>query len=143
MRRTAPQFLAALLVAAPLVAAACDDGTVTEPGIVDYHGESADVVRVPAFARVGETIAVTVATYGDGCTRADDMDEVHHEEAIDFMPRDRRYTEGQCLSILRRPQHPAEISFEVPGEKIVRVHGRRVGQDFDEPTVVVHTLMVQ
>jgi hypothetical protein len=124
-----------------LLAAACADGDV-EIGVVDHHGESEEVLVAPSSARVGEAFTVTVNTYGGGCHEAEWMLVETTSDAAELTPYD-RVRDGVCTAVLNRLPHEAELAFSTPGEKILRVHGRRVGPQLDAPTSLSHSITIE
>lgn len=128
--RHAPIALACLLA---LAAAACDGGLsgprdVSRLGILEFHGDSRNVVTAPDTATAGEPFDVTVLTYGGGCdqkgeTRVESADGVVVITPVDV------FVEGEdvvCPAILRRFEHAARVSFDEVGTGEIRVRGRRV-----------------
>jgi hypothetical protein len=125
-----------------------DSGAATvdeiRPGIIEYFGESADVVDAPA-AVAGEPFTVTVATYGGGCEMADSLEVSLAADGAELAPYDRTYIPAgsACTTVLRRFPRTTELVFEAPGEKTLTVHGRRVATSVDAPTTVQQVVMVE
>lgn len=116
---------------------------VARPGILEFHGESRNVVSAPDTVTADEPFDVTVRTYGGGCDQKGETRVERADGVVVITPID-VFTEGRdvvCPSILRRFEHTAQVSFEAPGTGEVRVRGRRVPPD--EEIVRVRAVVVE
>jgi hypothetical protein len=138
--------LQAHLLSFAVLTSACgtDEDSVIEPGILEYFGQPA-VIDVPSSAAVGELIAVNVVTYGDGCFSSERTEVVVDGERADVAPFDRRRISDQapCPLILLELSHGMSMTFDTPGPKTIRVHGRRVDADADEVIEIQRAVAVQ
>lgn len=115
-------------------------------GIIDFLGESADVLMAPATAQVGMPVSVTVSTYGGGCESASSMDTSANADTVTLVPYDRTYRQPGdiCTSVLRRLPHTTQLTFPSTGTWTIVVRGRR--QTISQPDSIVEiqqTLAVQ
>ena len=140
-----PTLLAWLLAAA---VAACDGDPsgprdVARLGILEFHGESRNVVTAPDTVEAGEVFDVTVLTYGGGCDRKGETRVEEIDGSVVITPID-VFAEGEdvvCPSSLRRFEHTARVTFGEPGTGEIRVRGRRVPAD--EKILRVRTVAVE
>lgn len=132
------------MVCALLVMACSDDDAVLEVGVVDFHGESDDVLIAPASVAAGERFVVEVWTYGDGCISGAWLDVDENADGVVLTPYDWRTTKYACTDVLQRLPHDDDIVFESPGEKTITVRGRHFdGLHVDEMIEIEHTLVVR
>lgn len=143
---------AALAASALLVAAAAACGDLTEPGEgqrgilrVEPAGTAGSEVaaaaaagpgdategsiEAPSQVRVGERFTATVTTVGlDGCWEPLGEDVSVEGLRAEIVPFDTDATEEgvACTQALVLLDHPVQLSFDEPGEAVLRVEGRRV-----------------
>ena len=117
----------AFLLLLILFLAACDGSrTVREEGVISLYGRGEEVIFAPDTVRADETFIVTVQTFGDGCVEAADMEVAVMGNLAVLTPYDLVSIPGgneACPSILRRPEHTAQITFKEPGSATLRVKG--------------------
>jgi hypothetical protein len=121
--------------------ASCTDDTVVEVGIIEYYNDPLRVQVVPPLTR-GVPFVVNVLTYGSRCTSVEATDVEIEGDLATITPYDRRHL-GGCVAVLVQLGHPAEITFDTPGMKAIRVIGRKLtsGPEMDE--LVGHELLVR
>jgi hypothetical protein len=92
--------------------------------------DSSAAVTVPGMARVGQPVTVVVTTTGaSDCTRAAGATVEVNGLVADIVPLDEEpYGSGVgCHRDLVAVPRPAQVTFLVPGEGVVRVTGFRNG----------------
>ncbi len=85
------------------------------------------VVNVPAAARAGEPVAVSVTTYGGGCISEDTTVVTVAGARADVVPYQRVYTpraNEACTDELRINPRQLRLTFAAPGAARVVVTGR-------------------
>ncbi|MGH2523598.1 MAG: META domain-containing protein [Anaerolineales bacterium] len=120
------------------------------PGIIDFHADGTrGVLTAPDRVQAGEDFEVTISTFGGGCQRAGDTAIVVTNIGAAVMVYD--FTTATqpgvvCTAILKRLTHTITLNFTEPGEMLIQVWGRRVGQDtalMGVPIVLEHRVTVQ
>ena len=114
-----------------VILTACQPDSIVEVGIVQFFGESEDVIEAPDTATVDEPFFVTVNTYGAKCYSADSMTMESSGDVLELVPYDRQDTSYACPAVQVRLKHTADVVFPTSGTKILRVRGRRVEQQDD------------
>lgn len=154
--------VAAVLLASSLAALGCAD--VAEPtdgvrGILRFESSAtataegpSDVtdgsIETPDTVRVGERFTAAVSTVGlDGCWQPVGQTLSVEGLTAEVVPFDAdRGDEGRaCTQALVSLDHPVRLSFDEPGEAVVRVEGRRVvgrDQGESEPLTLEATVTV-
>jgi hypothetical protein len=95
------------------------------PATLRFHGDSAQVT-VPAEARAGEPLRVSLTTYGGGCTREDTTEVRVIGLVADVTPYQLAPREGSamvCTMELRLNRRDVDVLFEDRGAAMVRVIG--------------------
>ena len=93
-------------------------------GLIDNGGGALPII-VPDTVYVGVPFAATVTTFGGGCDQPDGADVQTSGLAADITPYDLLPAPGTiCILILRTLPRSVELTFNVPGPGVVRVHGR-------------------
>ncbi len=114
---------------ASLASACGTDDLIIELGCIDYINEGPIDIKAPTSASVGQPFVMTVRTYGLACVSMESTAvELTHDEA-DVYPFDRRRIpdgNGACILLVTYFAHEATLTFDSPGTKTIRVHGRRV-----------------
>lgn len=124
------------LLAFALLAGCTDEDHVIELAVLERGGQGT-FIDVPTTASIGETVHVRFMTEAGGCVRGDRTDVMLTEAGAEISPYDRRSTgEGECPLDLQIVVREAELVFDTPGPKTVRVLGRRVDGDIDEPIAI-------
>lgn len=143
-------FLLVGITAAAYAAQPCQcEDTARVPGVLSFRAQpTTDVIVAPAIVRVGEVFQVTITTFGDGCDSAGDTGVVFDANGVTLWVYDitaATHPGVVCTSILKRLRHTVNISFDAPGERVIRVWGRRSGPELPpqgEPIVLEHRLTV-
>ena len=123
------RHLAVLVAAAALIG--CDSDTPSEPqgfsvmGAIEFYDDSVQV-SVPDTVAVGETFAVSVRTYGDGCVEKGSTEVQVNDLSATVTPFDRHSGAEACPDVLRTHEHQATLAFEEPGDAVVTFRGRSV-----------------
>jgi len=119
------------------------------PGIIDFYNDGTQgVVTAPETAQAGEPFSLTISTFGGGCDSAGDTSVVMEPDGATVLVYDFTAATGPdvvCPAILNRLDHTVTLQFDAPGEKTIRVWGRRVGADTPVsgvPTVIEHQIVV-
>jgi len=102
-----------------------------EVGIIDYFGESEDVIQAPESVGLRERFSVTVNTYGTLCYSAASMSIERDGGAVVFMPFDREDVAHPCRPALIHIPHTAEIELSTAGKQTLTIRGRQVDQQDD------------
>lgn len=120
------------------------------PGLIDNGRErTSDVISAPATVRAGEGFEVTITTFGGGCEREGETSVILTGSGATLMVYD--FTTAThpgvvCTMIFKRLPHRVTLNFSEPGEKIIRVWGRRVGSEtppIGVPTVLEQRVLVE
>ena len=134
-----------------VVALACGGGDAAgpdivwdlQPGVIEFFDE-AIIIDLPETTTVGAETAITVGTFGGGCTA-----EGHTEISITGLsaivqPFDsviRPFPDLACTQELRVFEHQAVLQFAVTGVATVRVLGRH--EPGGDEVEFVRTIVVQ
>lgn len=98
-------------------------------GAVKHFGDGPDI-GVPATARVGEPIPITVTTYGGGCIREDTTIVVIDSLTAYVTPYQRIPTAPEtCTAELNTNRRSLLVAFAVRGRATVKIRGRAVPGD--------------
>ena len=122
-----------LLFISLFLLAACDSSRIEhEVGVVATNDSTfmEEVLSIPDDVQAGVPFDVTVRTFGGGCTEAGNMEQEVAENLAVLKPYDLAITPGRnvvCPSIITRPEHTAQITFE-SGPATIRVEGRSEGE---------------
>ena len=120
-----------------------------QPGILELYGESPEIA-IPDTVSRGQTLIVTVLTYGGGCVRRGPTD-AHVEGLLAVVePYDTVLNGGRggvCTTELRQFSHQVTLRFEASGTARVRGVGRRVAGGGRErvasPLTIEHKVIVR
>ena len=95
------------------------------PATIAFHGDGPEIV-VPAGARVGEAIPVSVTTYGGGCTKEDTTAIVVEGLTARIAPYQRVPVDANtmCTMELLLNKRALRVTFTSPGRASVRIEGR-------------------
>lgn len=121
--------VALLLASLASLASACGTDDIVELGCIEYADEGPVEIAAPASALVGQPFAMTVRTYGLACVSFEGTDVELTKNEADVYPFDRRRVPGEdggCVLLVTYFAHEATLTFDSPGTKTIRVHGRRV-----------------
>ncbi len=119
-------------------------------GVIDFGDDrTKDVVSAPNTVRVHEDFQVKVTTYGGGCDREGDNGVIITRTGATVMIYD--FTAATrpdviCTAVIKRLPHTVTLRFEIPGEALIRIWGRRIGVDtppLGAPAVIEHRVMVK
>lgn len=113
---------------------AADPPVGVQTGFIEFYDRSTDV-RAPASGTFGDTVTITVTTYGDGqCIKFHSTDVTTASLAIEIVPLDyfEERAETWCPDVLVSIQHEARVLLREGGTVQLRVRGRR----WPENTVV-------
>jgi len=129
MRTQSALRLAALLPALVAGLAACssfvDEAEHRVVGLIDEAGTSFDALVVPDTVRAGIPFTVTVSTFGSSCLRPDGADTQVVGSIADVTPYDVGPPSGfVCTADFRAFPRVVTLTFDAPGEAVVRLHGR-------------------
>jgi len=116
-------------------------------GILDLNGTQETLVA-PATVAAGRDFQVTITTFGGGCERAGDEGVLLSNTEANIMVYDfttATTPDARCTTILNQFRHTVTLRFAQPGEKLIRVWGRRVGPDAPNgvPLVLQQRIVVQ
>ena len=135
-----------LVVGAPMMAAALACHSAAGPartvsvGLIDPGGGLAQMsLVVPETATVAVPTPVQASTWGDACSQADTTDLQVAGLLADITLYDRNPSSGACARDLQGIARALTITFSVPGEATVRLHGRSL----TDTTTVSATLTVR
>jgi hypothetical protein len=105
------------------------------------------VVVAPDTVTAGMPFDMTVNTVAlDGCWSADGGELAVSGSVATATPYDRRATARVCTMVLGTLAHHFSVSFDTPGEALIRVPGRRVREGdarYDEPVTAERTVVVR
>lgn len=98
-------------------------------GILHFHGDTAPV-EVPETAVAGEPFEVTISTFGGGCDNVGSALVKVEGHLATIQPYD--FTEADevtvCTAILKIMPRTVEVTFDEPGEGVLRIKGLRVDE---------------
>jgi hypothetical protein len=107
---------------------------------------SPKVIEAPDTVRVGQPTMVRVTTIGDGgCWSADGIDVKRSGSVVELTPFDVHSGAQICTMILLYLEHPTTLTFDAPGEAVIRVKGRRAregNRTWQEPVTGERTIVV-
>ena len=120
-------------------------GESPEIGIIEFFGESEDVLNAPSSASKGVPFVVAVSTYGNSCYEADSVNVELVDTGVTLTPYDRNIADGidGCPSNLGRIPREVEVTFAGAGTMEITVKGRRVDANGDELTSVSTSIVVE
>jgi hypothetical protein len=125
---------------------ACGSDEPFELGIIELHN-NVPMIDVPSAASIGQPIRVGVTTYGSGCSSPSHTFVEATTEGADIRPLDHvRYAsrDGEvCTSELLYFAHEATLTFDTPGTKTIRIHGRRVNANVDAEVALERSVAIQ
>jgi hypothetical protein len=129
------------------VSACARDGIVEQIGQIQGDGAPLGI-QVPDSARLGESVLITLVTYGNGCMSRGDTEISIREDDVEITPYDRRNVgTGTCPTILLEFEHDLTVVFDTAGSKRIRINGRhtgtRDGAPFDEIVQISIPMMVE
>jgi hypothetical protein len=118
-------------------------------GIIDYNGQSQDVITVPKSVKPGKTFDVEIKTQGSGCEREGDTSVVMLQNGASITLYD--FTTATqpgvvCTMVMKTFTHTATLKFDQPGEMLLRVWGRSIGSNTPldgEPVIVEKKIKVE
>lgn len=118
---------------------------ITRPGYLE-HFSSPPLVDLPQEARIADSLAIVVDTYGSGCTRAGEtLVEYPEPMIVSITPLDTYPgpgSEGACPTSLNTFRHEANVSFNGVGEAMVLIRGRRLSGEGEEELVLERSLTI-
>ena len=109
----------------------------------------AEAIAAPASVKAGERFVVTVTTTGSGCDRAGDVGVLLGDRHATLMIYDFTFANRPdvvCTMMLKALKHEVPLTFNQPGEAVIRVWGRRQKPDsppYGEPYVVERRIVVR
>jgi hypothetical protein len=90
---------------------------------------SPEVIDAPDTLRAGEATEVVVNTVGEnGCWGADGIDATVAGNIVKLTPYDVHTGAQACTEVMLYLAHPTTVTFDTPGEGVIRVTGRRARQ---------------
>jgi hypothetical protein len=118
-------------------------------GIIDYNGQSQNVITAPNSVKPGKEFEVKIATQSGGCEREGDTSVVLMQNGASITLYD--FTTATqpgvaCAMILKTFTHTVTLKFDQPGEMLLRVWGRAIGADTPpdgQPVVVEKKITVE
>lgn len=135
-RTTSKESLAApiraMLVGIALAAtAACNaftgDAYRTGPALIVFYRDTATITAPDTVAR-GEDFAVSIRTFGGGCTRETLRADVSVTGSLaEIKPLNRTRNASVCTSDLLYLEHNVRVRFNVAGRVVLRVIGEQSG----------------
>ena len=101
-------------------------------GIIDYNGQSQNVITAPSSVKPGKEFEVKITTQGGGCEREGDTSVLLMQNGASITVYD--FTTATkpgvaCTMIMKSFTHIATLKFDQPGEMLLRVWGRAVASD--------------
>jgi len=101
-------------------------------GIIDYNGQSQDVIKAPSSVKPGKEFQVEIKTQGGGCEREGDTSVVLMQNGASITLYD--FTTATqpgvaCTMIMKTFIHTVSLKFDQPGEMVLRVWGRAIASD--------------
>lgn len=114
------------------------------PGIIDYYGGPVRVT-VPGAAESGKPFAVTVVTYGGGCTKKGEATVMVEALRAEVKPYDYDTSAPQldCDDMLRVYEHTVTVSFDEAGTAEIVFLGQREDSSGVTQINVTRTLEVR
>jgi hypothetical protein len=109
-----------------LLATSCTDERLIEVKLAHLETGFGPIIDAPASAAAGVPITVTVMTTGGGCTGFDHTDVESTELGADIYPYNHTVhprEHEKCTQILRPTPHEVTLTFQTPGDKIIRTYG--------------------
>lgn len=106
---------------------AADPPVGVQPGFIEFYDRSTDI-RAPASASLGDTVTITVSTYGDGqCITFHSTEVTTGSRSIEVVPLDsfEERTGTWCPDVLVSIKHEARVPLLDRGTVKLRVRGRR------------------
>ena len=102
---------------------------VRVPGALIAFGDTARI-ELPSRAAVGTAVTIVVTSFADGCSRQGETEVSREALEADVALFDYR-TEGDvtCPSILREFRREAVVTFDTPGQAIIRFRGMQLPGD--------------
>lgn len=145
-------FVATILLVLPFHIYSQGPDTAKEArvlGIIDYNGQSQDVITVPKSVKPGKSFDVEIKTQGSGCEREGDTSVVMMQAGASITLFD--YTTATqpgvvCTMVMKTFTHTATLKFDQPGEMLLRVWGRSIGANTaadGEPVIVEKKIKVE
>lgn len=111
-------------------------------GTIEYYEQSAKIT-LPATAEVGKPFAVTVVTYGDGCTEKGETDVELQPLRAEIRPYDYNVAPGSvCADTLTVHEHTEMLAFTLAGRAEIVLYGQRATSSGRTNTTVTRTLEV-
>jgi hypothetical protein len=118
-------------------------------GIIDYNGQSQNVITVPKSVKPGKSFDVEIRTQGSGCEREGDTSVMMMQNGASITLFD--FTTATqpgvvCTMQMKTFTHTATLKFDEPGEMLLRVWGRSIGQNTPmdgEPVIVEKKIKVE
>ena len=101
-------------------------------GIIDYNGQSQNVITAPSTVKPGKEFDVKITTQGGGCEREGDTSVVMMQNGASITVYDFTTATGPgvvCTMIMKTFTHTATLKFDQPGEILLRVWGRAIASD--------------
>ena len=93
-------------------------------GIIEWNGESEDVVEAPAQANAGERFTIVVSTYGPSCVHPGRSQLETVESGIVVVTPFDVQERGACPADLVRIPRSVRLRLPVPGDYVLRIQGR-------------------
>ncbi len=135
-----------VLLSATLTVAACDIlglDSYAEPALIVFYGDTA-TVAAPDTVSAGEPFAVTVGTFGGGCTREVDRTELEVTgDLAEVQPYNRTQRSDVCTSDLLILAHTVTIQFNETGLATLRITGREGSSSQTEPARIDRRITVR
>jgi hypothetical protein len=118
-------------------------------GIIDYNGQSQNVITLPKSVKAGKPFDVEIKTQGSGCEREGDTSVVMMPDGASITLFD--FTTATqpgvvCTMVMKTFSHKATLKFDQPGEMLLRVWGRSIGANTPmdgEPVIVEKKVKVE
>ena len=101
-------------------------------GIIDYNGQSQNVITAPSTVKPGKEFDVKITTQGGGCEREGDTSVVMMQNGASITVYDFTTATGPgvvCTMIMKTFTQTATLKFDQPGEILLRVWGRAIASD--------------
>ncbi len=108
---------------------------------IDNGGTGSAPLVGPDTVHVGVPFPVSFTTFGGACDQPDGSDITTSGLFADVTPYDvLPPPEAVCIALLRASPRSTVVTFTDPGDGVVRVHGRRLG---DGNVTLFHTVVVR